>query len=57
MWAAILLVGWFVSSLLVGPWIGRFVATHARPREEPLAPAAMSQNTEPAKPIPMVRRA
>ena len=56
MWVTVLLIGWFVTSLLVGPWVGRFVSTHARVREE--APSKMmTPETDPAKPLPIARRA
>ena len=55
MWVAVLLGGWLATSLLLGPWVGRFVSTHAKIREEAAATKTMTE-TE-AKPIPMARRA
>ena len=57
MWVAVLLAGWFITSLLMGPWIGRFVSTHVKVREEPLASNVLAGEAEAAKPIPMARRA
>jgi len=37
MWVAILLGGWLATSLVVGPLVGRFVATHIKAREETVA--------------------
>jgi hypothetical protein len=56
---AILLGGWFVTSLLAGPWIGRFVGTHVKARETPMAANSSPADTEPraAKPIRLAHRA
>jgi hypothetical protein len=57
MWVAVLLAGWLITSLLIGPWIGRFVSAHVKMREEPLVSNRLAGEAEATKPIPMVRRA
>jgi hypothetical protein len=57
MWVAVLLAGWFITSLLMGPWIGRFVSAHGKIREEPLASNRLTGEAETTKPIPLARRA
>jgi hypothetical protein len=59
MWVAILLGGWLLISLLAAPWIGRFLAGHSRPREEPISSTMLSEGPEPArnKPASLARHA
>ncbi len=61
MWVAVILGAWFATSLLLGPGIGRFIADHARTRENAASPAAKSQGMEQAAqgkpPIRIVRQA
>jgi hypothetical protein len=58
MWVAVLLIGWLVTSLLAAPWIGRFIAAHARIREQPPVPDILPAAPETAaKPMPLARRA
>jgi len=60
MWVAVILGGWLATSLLMGPWIGRFIASNARLREDSTAPGRHAQASEaqvPPKPMPVARRA
>jgi hypothetical protein len=58
MWVAVILGGWLATSLLMGPWIGRFIASNARMREDTAKPAGRAQVAgTPAKPLRVARRA
>ena len=64
MWVALILLGWLAASLAMGPWIGRFVAAHARVREDKVAREPQAANSKTAanakaaaKPVVMARRA
>jgi hypothetical protein len=57
MWVALLLAGWLITSLLMGPWIGRFVSAQEKLRQDRLPSKPLSGESDSAKPVPMVRRA
>jgi hypothetical protein len=58
MWVAVILGAWLATSLLMGPWIGRFIATHGRLREDTgTPPGRIKAPQAPSKPMRVARRA
>lgn len=57
MWVAVILGAWLATSLLMGPWIGRFIATHGRLREDTATSAGRMTPEVPPKPMRVARRA